>query len=219
MPSSFHLKRHPTLNATPPRIGPWSSRPDLKPPNLSRFGLLATRSKSLPNWAKKAAPAASTGRRSGQFGTLQGVTGGTHTHHRRTGSKLGRLPRARQAIVRVPESNTKYGGKRGKPRVVQRPRHDQVSVSPQGFPSRNIIAVEARTSFAPLFTGQLFIVAEGLLRQDSLQLWGAGLACPAAGGFAPGIGGGIDVAIMVLGLVPAAPRPGNANRVRAWIRR
>ena len=214
MPSSFHLKRHPTLNATPPRIGPWSPARSLIPQS-EPLGLVATRSKSLPNWAKKAAPAASTGRRSGQFGTLQGVTGGTHTHHRRTGSKLGRLPRARQAIVRVPESNTKYGGKRGKPRVVQRPRHDQVSVSPQGFPSRNIIAVEARTSFAPLFTGQLFIVAEGLLRQDSPQALGAGLACRAGRWLAPGIG----FALMVLGLAPAAPRPGNANRVRAWIRR
>src|SRR6202047_2155471 len=36
------------------------------------------------------------------------------THSRRTGSKLGRLHRARQGLVRVPESNTKYGGKRGK---------------------------------------------------------------------------------------------------------
>ena len=40
--------------------------------------------------------------------------GGTQTHSRRTGSKLGRLHFVRQGLVRVPESNTKYGGKRGK---------------------------------------------------------------------------------------------------------
>jgi hypothetical protein len=69
------------------------------------------------------------------FGTLQGAISGTQTHSRRTGSKLGRLHRARQGLVRVSESNTKYGGKRritgGGPRL----RCPQVSVSPQGFPS------------------------------------------------------------------------------------
>src|SRR5262249_36419272 len=43
-------------------------------------------------------------------GALLGATGGTQTHSRRTGSKLGRLRYARQGLVRVPESNTKYGG-------------------------------------------------------------------------------------------------------------
>ena len=43
-----------------------------------------------------------------------GATGGTQTHSRRTGRKLEQLHRARQALVRVPESNTKYGGNGGK---------------------------------------------------------------------------------------------------------
>ena len=38
---------------------------------------------------------------------------GTQTHSRRTGRKLGQVRCARQGLVRVPESNTKYGGKRG----------------------------------------------------------------------------------------------------------
>jgi hypothetical protein len=38
---------------------------------------------------------------------------GPKTHSRRTGRKLGQDPCARQGLVRVPESNTKYGGKRG----------------------------------------------------------------------------------------------------------
>jgi len=46
-------------------------------------------------------------------GALLGATGGTQTHSRRTGRKLGRLRYARQGLVRVPESNTKYGGWRG----------------------------------------------------------------------------------------------------------
>ena len=46
-------------------------------------------------------------------GALLGATGGTQTHSRRTGSKLGRLRYARQGLVRVPESNTKYGGLSG----------------------------------------------------------------------------------------------------------
>ena len=42
------------------------------------------------------------------------ATGGTRIHSRRTGRRLGQTHCARQELVRVPESNTKYGGKRGK---------------------------------------------------------------------------------------------------------
>src|SRR5436305_6434033 len=38
---------------------------------------------------------------------------GPKTHSRRTGRKLGQVRCARQGLVRVPLSNTKYGGKRG----------------------------------------------------------------------------------------------------------
>src|SRR6266851_5064383 len=82
--------------------------------NLSRFWLVFSAPKVPKFRAKKPGTRASTGGRSGQFGTLLEATGGTQTHSRRTGSKLGRLHRARQGLVRVPESNTKYGGKRGK---------------------------------------------------------------------------------------------------------
>src|SRR6266403_1463987 len=112
-------------------------------------------------------PVASTGGRSGQSGTLLGATGGTQTHSRRTGSKLGQLPCARQGLVRVPESNTKYGGKAGKEGVALRRLCRQVSVSPQGFPSEKNCLHRAGFGFVPLFTGQLFIVPEGLLWRDS----------------------------------------------------
>lgn len=38
---------------------------------------------------------------------------GTQTHSRRTGWKLGQVRCTRQGLVRVSESNTKYGGQRG----------------------------------------------------------------------------------------------------------
>jgi hypothetical protein len=52
------------------------------------------------------------------------------------------------------------------------PRLDesQVSVSPQGFPSEKIIFRTADFELRPLFTGQLFIVAQGLHRQDSREV-------------------------------------------------
>jgi len=83
--------------------------------NLSPFWPVLAPRKSQNSGQANPAPVAPTGGRSDQSGTLQEATGGTQTHSRRTGSKLGRLHRARQALVRVPESNTKYGGKRGKP--------------------------------------------------------------------------------------------------------
>jgi hypothetical protein len=71
-------------------------------------------------------------------GALLGATGGTQTHSRRTGRKLGRLRYARQGLVRVPESNTKYGGLGGITGVCAAPVMGQVSVSPQGFPNKKM---------------------------------------------------------------------------------
>jgi hypothetical protein len=102
-----------------------------------------------------------------RFGTHLGATGGTKTHSRRTGRRLGQTRWARQGLVRVPESNTKYGGKRRKTGVASCPPGRQVSVSPQGFPSEKNCLHRADFGFVPLFTGQLFIVPEGLLLGDS----------------------------------------------------
>jgi hypothetical protein len=99
--------------------------------------------------------------RSGHSGTLQETTGGTQIHSRRTGSKLGRLHRARQAIVRVPESNTKYGANWGKQEGAEPSDLAQVSVSPERFPRENICFGAADLEFAPLFTGQLYFVLQG----------------------------------------------------------
>jgi hypothetical protein len=142
--------------------------------NRSHFGSFLAPESPQNSGQKSPSPVASTGGRSGQSGTLQGATGGTQTHSRRTGRKLGRLHRARQGLVRVPESNTKYGGKGEKTGGRAAPVWRQVSVSPQGFPRKKNHSARANLSFAPLFTGQLFIVAEGLLREDSREVTG----CP-----------------------------------------
>src|SRR5882757_6124880 len=61
---------------------------------------------------------------------------GTQTHSRRTGRKLRHLRCARQGLVRVPESNTKYGGKGrktgGAPAPVMKPSISESS----GIPKR-----------------------------------------------------------------------------------
>jgi hypothetical protein len=65
-----------------------------------------------------------------------GATGGTQTHSRRTGRKLEQLYRARQGLVRVPESNTKYGGKWGKTGVTQVPSVEPSISESSGIPKR-----------------------------------------------------------------------------------
>ena len=109
------------------------------------------------------------GHRNVDFGTLSGASSGTKNHPAPNDPKLGRLRCARQGLVRVPESNTKYGGKPGNQGV--RPRLDwgQVSVSPQGFPSEKNLFLKPDPAFTPLFTGQLFIVALGLFGDCSWE--------------------------------------------------
>ena len=130
--------------------------------DLSHFGSFFALRKGSEFRADKPATAASTGRRSGHSGTHLGATGGTQIHSRRTRPKLGRLHRARQGLVRVPESNTKYGGKSGKTGASGASCRAQVSVSPQGFPREKIVGSRRDSTFRPLFTGQVFIAPEGL---------------------------------------------------------
>jgi len=95
-----------------PKVRLMLSTPNTPIHRPSHFGSFLSASEVAPNSGQtNPSPVASTGGRSGQSGTLLGATGGTQTHSRRTGSKLGQLPCARQGLVRVPESNTKYGGK------------------------------------------------------------------------------------------------------------
>ena len=77
------------------------------------FGLVLAPRFSQEFRADKPSIRASTGRRSGHSGTLVGATGGDPKHTRAEQSEARTLRCARQGVVRVPESNTKYGGKRG----------------------------------------------------------------------------------------------------------
>ena len=167
----------PWREAGPPKVRLMPSTPNTPIHHPSHFGSFLG-SEVAPNSGQtNPSPDASTGGRSAQSGTLLGATGGTQTHSRRTRSKLRQLRYARQGLVRVPESNTKYGGKRRKTGVALRRLCRQVSVSPQGFPSEKNCFGRANFSFVPLFTGQLFIVAEGLLLGDSGEVTRAGLPC------------------------------------------
>jgi len=85
------------------------------------------------------------------------------------GIKLGRLRYARQGLVRVPESNTKYGGKPGKTGAPPSRCWGQVSVSPQGFPSEKIPLFPAISALAPLFTGRTFIMGFALASSGRLK--------------------------------------------------
>jgi hypothetical protein len=93
-------------------------------------------------------------------GALLGATGGTQTHSRRTGSKLGRLRYARQGLVRVPESNTKYGGLSGitgvsaapviEPSISESTRIPKQKNCPHGCEFPPAPAVHRRGIFSPL---------------------------------------------------------------------
>jgi hypothetical protein len=108
----------PPLRIAPPRVlGPCVQRPNAttsEPLVRPIFGLVrsprfAPPSHRIPG-RHALPPLPQPGGGVISSGALLGATGGTQTHSRRTGSKLGRLRYARQGLVRVPESNTKYGG-------------------------------------------------------------------------------------------------------------
>lgn len=83
------------------------------------------------------------------------------------GPKARTLRCARQELVRVPESNTKYGGLRGitggKPSPVVEPSISESS----GIPNRKNLHPVTQVPFIPLFTGQLYFWALGLRQPDS----------------------------------------------------
>lgn len=89
------------------------------------------------------------------------------THSRRTRSKLGRLPWTRQGLVFISQRNTKYGGKGENQEVEPRLGWPQVSVSPQGFPSKRIFELTPWTRFARCSQGNFLLLAGGCLKHDS----------------------------------------------------
>src|ERR1700722_16964948 len=84
------------------------------------------------------------------------------------------------------------GGKQG---VTRRPLSGQVSVSPQGFPSKKNPFPRAWPGFAPLFTGQLFIVhllstGTCAAKTHNTQRQASDMSGPASGRRADGSPGG-----------------------------
>lgn len=117
--------------------------------------------------------------RSGCFGTLVGATGGTQTHSRRTGERLRQLRRARQGLVRVPESNTKYGGKRGITGVSAAPVIDPSISESSRIRKGKKLVLGPHPRFTRRSTGHDFIEQEGLRPRDSRRATG-GLGCHTA---------------------------------------
>jgi hypothetical protein len=105
-----------------------------------------------------------------QLWNLSGATGGTQTYSRQPKSKLGRLPCARQGLVQILESNTKYGGKRGKPRAESGLGCLQVSVSAHGFRNEKVSDVAPPTNFARCSQGSYLLHARDCLWRDSLRV-------------------------------------------------
>jgi hypothetical protein len=149
----------PTPGIAPPRV----LRPCVQRALTQRLALHAganshpceVRVPSSFLWARQALhPRQSTGRRRCHFGTLLGATGGTQTHSRRTGRKLGRLRYARQGLVRVPESNTKYGGREGKTGVSAAPVMGPSISESSGIPKRKNCPQGCGFRLRPLFTGR-----------------------------------------------------------------
>jgi hypothetical protein len=92
---------------------------------------------------------------------------GPKTHSRRTGRKLGQTRRARQGLVRVPESNTKYGGKGGITGGDAAPVMDPSISESSGIPKGKKLFRRVERRLHPLFTGQVFFQPQGLRWRDS----------------------------------------------------
>jgi hypothetical protein len=109
---------------------------------------------------------------------FQGVSGGTKNSPAPNDPKLGRLRRTRQGLVRVPESNTKYGGKLGKPGVAGRPLMPQVSVSPRGIPSEKNLREASIRGFARCSQGKYFLSVKGCAGKTHVGLRGVRAGMP-----------------------------------------
>jgi len=141
IPQGFCPKVRP-MHSTPQRIN--SSRhlqpltgPFWRPENLRILGRQALH------------PRPNDGRRSGQFGTLLGATGGDPNTLAPNRLKARQLRHARQALVRVPESNTKYGGQRGKTGPGHLPVMGASISESSGIPKRKKSSFEGSTRLGP----------------------------------------------------------------------
>ncbi len=117
---------------------------------------------------RKPSAHASTGSGVLRFGTPFGTTGGTQNQNsRRTGGRLGQTRPARQGLVRVPESNTKYGGKGGITGASAAPVMPPTISESSGIPKGKKLSPPCGAKVLPLITGQVFLRPQGLRVSDS----------------------------------------------------
>jgi hypothetical protein len=122
---------------------------------------------------------ASTGRRRACLEPVWERPAGPNLNSRRPELTLGQTRPARQELVRVPESNTKYGGKIGKTGA-SRPRDvAQVSVSPQGFPTQKIRYPVWKSPSSRCSQGRYFLRPEGCTGETHVGLRGGRSGMPA----------------------------------------
>ena len=96
------------------------------------------------------------------------------------GSKARILRCARQELVRVPKSNTKYGGHRGKTGGKPAPVVETSISESSGFPTEKICIRRCCTCFIPLFTGQVFFWPSGLRKRTHVVVRKVRAGMPAA---------------------------------------
>jgi hypothetical protein len=139
---------------------------------VPRTGLENSRGISGNSGRKSPAPVAATCGRSGHFGTLWERPAGTQTHSRRTGRKLGQLRCTRQGLVRESESNTKYGGKRGKTGVGAAPVMGPSISESSGIPKRKKDSSTCGFWLRPAVHREVFIRGRPLHCRDSPNAMG-----------------------------------------------
>ena len=146
------------------------------------FGLVSLRPKSSNSRAEKPFTRCQQGRRSGHFGTLLGATGGDPNTLAPNSFKARQVRYARQALVRVPESNTKYGGWRGKTGVDHPPVIDASISESSGIPKRKKLSFGLSTSLGPAVHRRCIFcirrIAFERLRQGYGDSWGSHARAP-----------------------------------------
>ena len=145
-----------SLSSTPQRFvcGPFPAV--FRAPNCLRFA------------GRKAFTAGLNGLAAWSFRNPFGMTGGDPKHSRRTSRKLGQVRRARQGLVRVPLSNTKYGGKGGITGGDATPAMSPSISESSQIPKGKKLFEAREFPLLPLFTGKYLFALRGAV---GIALW------------------------------------------------
>ena len=123
--------------------------------------------------------AASTGWRSGCSGTHLGATGGTQNTLAPNRNKARQLRCTRQGLVRVPLSNTKYGGNDGKTGGDRTPVMEASISESSGIPKRKNLPQPCGMKPSPAVHRASIYSLSGIALQRLTYGYGKfGLACP-----------------------------------------